>query len=183
MNMKKIVLFSLLVLPVVVFAAAGESEGSRYLAQTGRETDFWPRVINFTIFAALLYYLIAEPIKNFFNGRKESIANRLKEIEEMLQAAKEKKKEAQARFEESEKKAKEIIEDAKKEAALLAKKIAESSENELKLLEKQYAEKMTAEERKTVRETVKEVLSDNITADDIALDAEKVVDIIAKKVA
>jgi F-type H+-transporting ATPase subunit b len=181
--MKKIVWFSLLVLPAIVFAAAGESEGSRYLAQTGRETDFWPRVINFTIFAALLYYLIAEPIRNFFKGRKEGIANRLKEIEEMLQLAKEKKKEAQARLEESEKKAKEIIEDAKKEAALLAKKIAQSSENELQMLEKQYAEKMTAEERKTVRETVKEVLGENITPDDIALDAEKVVDIIAKKVA
>ncbi len=183
MNMKKIVLFSLLILPAIALASAGESEGSRYFAQTGRETDFWPRVVNFTIFAALLYYLIANPIKNFFQERRESIANKLKQIEEMLQEAKEKKKEAQLRLEESTKKAEEIIADAKKEAALLAKKIAEASENELKILEKQYAEKMTAEERKAAREAVKEVLGDNITPDDIALDAKKVVEIIAKKVA
>jgi len=42
---------------------------------------------------------------------------------------------------------------------------------------------MTAEERKAAREAVKEVLGDNITPDDIALDAKKVVEIIAKKVA
>ncbi len=183
MSMKKIVWFSLLVLPAIVLASAGESEGSRYLAQTGRETDFWPRVVNFTIFAALLYYLIANPIKNFFRERSEGIAGQLKQIEAMLQEAKEKKKEAQLRLEESSKKADEIIADAKKEAALLAKKIAEASENELNMLEKQYAEKMAAEERKAVREAVKEVLSNNIASDDIALDAEKVVEIIAKKVA
>jgi len=79
--MKKIVLFSLLILPAIALASAGESEGSRYLAQTGRETDFWPRVVNFTIFAALLYYLIANPIKNFFQERRESIANKLKQID------------------------------------------------------------------------------------------------------
>ncbi|RUM73111.1 MAG: F0F1 ATP synthase subunit B [Sulfurovum sp.] len=183
MNLKKALWFFLFLIPAIALANAADAEGSRYFAQTGRETDFWPRVINFTIFAALLYYLIADPIKKFFVGRKESIANKLNEIEEMLQVAKEKKKEAQTRLEESEKKAKEILKDAKKEAALLARKIAESSENELQLLEKQYAEKKMAEERKTVRETVKEVLGENITPDDIALDAEKAVDIIAKKVA
>jgi F-type H+-transporting ATPase subunit b len=182
--MKKTVLLSLLVLPAVLLASGGHGEeASRYLAQTGRESDFWPRVINFTIFAALLWYLLANPIKDFFAGRKEGISSQLKEIEEKLQSAKDEKKEAQARLDESVKKAEQIIEDAKREAVVLAQKIAEANAQELEVMEKQYAEKIALEERRATRDAIDEVLSENITADDIMLDEAKVVDIISKKVA
>ena len=181
--MKKLALLSLLMVPAILLASGGDAEATRYFAQTGRETDFWPRVVNFTIFAALLYYLIANPIKNFFVGRKEGIAAQLKEIENKLQAAKDEKKEAQIRLDESDKRAEQIIVDAKKEAILLAQKISEANENELILMEKQLEEKMTLEERKSAREAIDEVLSENITNDDIMIDEAKVVDIISKKVA
>jgi len=181
--MKKIALLSLLMVPAILLASGGDAESTRYFAQTGRETDFWPRVVNFTIFAALLYYLLANPIKNFFKGRKEDIAAQLREIEDKLQAAKDEKKEAQTRLDESDKKADQIIADAKKEATLLAQKISEANENELALMEKQLEEKMTLEERKSAREAIDEILSENITNDDIMIDETKVVDIISKKVA
>lgn len=181
--MKKLALLSLLMIPAILLASGGDAESTRYLEQTGRETDFWPRVVNFIIFATLLYYLIASPIKNFFIGRKEGIAGQLREIEERLQAAKNEKKEAQNRLDESSKKAEQIIADAKKEAALLAQKISEANKNDLILMEKQFEEKMTLEERKSAREAIDEVLSENITNDDIMIDEAKVVDIIAKKVA
>ncbi len=181
--MKKIALWSLLMVPAVVLASGGDAESSRYFAQTGRESDFWPRVINFTIFAALLYYLIANPIKNFFKGRSEGIAMQLNEIEKKLQAAKDEKKEAQNRLDESKKRAEEILADAKAEAVLLAEKIATANQNELALLDKQLEEKMSLEERKAAREAIDEILSENITADDIMLDEAKVVEIISKKVA
>jgi len=181
--MKKIILLSLLVLPAIVLASSGHGgEESRYFIQTGRENDFWPRVINFTIFAALLYYLAANPIKNFFVGRKEGIAAQLKEIENKLQAAKDEKKDAQNRLDESGKKAEQIIDDAKKEAILLAEKIAETNVNDLALMEKQLEEKMSLEERKSARDAIDEILSENITNDDILINESKVVDIISKKV-
>ena len=182
--MKKIVLLSLLVVPAVLLASGHASgEESRYFMQTGRESDFWPRVVNFTIFASLLYYLVANPIKDFFKGRSAGIATQLNEIEEKLQAAKDEKKEAQVRLDASEKKAEEILVDAKAEAVILAEKIATGNQNELIHLEKQLEEKMTLEERKSAREAIDEVLSENITTDDINLDEKKVVDIISKKVA
>jgi len=182
--MKKIILLSLLVVPAALLASGGhDGEVTRYFIQTGRETDFWPRVVNFTIFASLLYYLIANPIKNFFKGRSEGIAAQLNEIETKLQAAKDEKKEAQARLDESGKRAEQIIADAKKEAVYLAEKIAESNENDLLLLSKQLEEKMTLEERKSAREAIDEILSENITNDDIMISEPKVVDIISKKVA
>lgn len=182
--MKKIILLSLLVVPAVLLASgAQDGEVTRYFVQTGRETDFWPRVFNFVIFASLLYYLLANPIKNFFKERTEGIASQLNEIEEKLQAAKDEKKEAQNRLKQSQKKAEEIVADAKVEAALLAEKIAAANEEELAILEKQLAEKMALEERKSAREVIDEVLSENITNDDITLDESKVVEIISKKVA
>ena len=181
--MKKIVLWSLLIVPAVLLASGGDAESSRYFAQTGRETDFLPRAVNFIIFAGLLYYLLANPIKNFFKGRTEGIAGQLNEIEAKLQAAKDEKKEAQNRLEESEQRAKEIIADAKAEAVILAEKIATANENELAVLDKQFEEKIALEERKSAREAIDEILSDNITNDDIQLDEAKVVEIISKKVA
>ncbi len=181
--MKKIVLLSLLMVPAIVLASGGDAESSRYFAQTGRETDFLPRIVNFTIFAALLYYLLANPIKNFFKGRSEGIAGQLNEIEKKLQAAKDEKKEAQNRLDESENRAEEILADAKVEATLLAEKIATANQNDLVLLTKQLEEKMSLEERKSAREAIDEILSENITTDDIMLDEAKVVEIISKKVA
>ncbi len=182
--MKKVLLLSLMVLPAVLLASSGHGEeASRYFAQTGRESDYWPRVINFTIFAALLWYLLANPIKGFFKGRSSQIASQLKEIEEKLQAAKDERKEAQARLDESVKKAEQIIEDAKKEAVILAQKIAEANAQELEVMEKQFNEKIALEERKASREAIDEVLSENITADDIMLEESKIVDIISRKVA
>lgn len=181
--MKKIVLLSLLIVPAVLLASGGDAESSRYFAQTGRETDFLPRAVNFIIFASLLYYLIANPIKNFFKGRTEGIAAQLNEIEMKLQAAKDEKKEAQNRLEESKKRAEEIIADAKAEAVVLAEKIAVANQNDLAILDKQFEEKITLEERKSAREVIDEILSENITNDDIMLNESKVVEIISKKVA
>jgi len=181
--MKKILLLSLLIVPAVLLASGGDAESSRYFAQTGRETDFWPRVFNFVIFASLLYYLLANPIKNFFKGRTEGISAQLNEIETKLQAAKDEKKEAQNRLEDSQKRAEEIIADAKAEAVILAEKIANANQNDLAILDKQFEEKIALEERKSAREAIDEVLSGNITNDDIMIDEAKVVEIISKKVA
>ncbi len=180
--MKKLLLLSLWVLPIMLLAS-GDGESSRYFAQTGRETDFLPRVFNFVIFAALLYYLLANPVKAFFKSRTEGIAAQLKEIEEKLQAAKDEKKDAQTRLNESEKKAEQIIADAKNEAVVLAEKILQMNQNELHSMAKQAEEKMALEERKSAREAIDEVLSENITTDDIMLDEAKVVEIVSKKVA
>ena len=181
--MKKIILLALVIVPAILLANEGHSEESRYLLQTGRESDFWPRVINFTIFASILYYLLANPIKEYFTGRSEGIANQLKEIEAKLQAAQDEQKAAQVRLEESTQKASEIVEDAKKEAEILVEKIYAASESELLVMEKQLEEQISLEERKAIREAIDEVLNENISANDIAVDESKVVEVISKKVA
>ena len=53
----------LLLLPVLAFAS-GDAEASG-----SGETDIFWRVINFAIFFGLLYYLLADKIKEFFKNR------------------------------------------------------------------------------------------------------------------
>jgi F-type H+-transporting ATPase subunit b len=183
-DMRKIALTALFLMPAVILASSGHGEESNhYFEITGRETDFVPRWVNFIIFASLLYYLIANPIKNFFKGRKAGIESQLKEIEEKLQAAKNEKKEAEERLTDSEVKAAQIIEDAKKEAVVLTEGIARSNEVELESMDKQFAEKLSLEEKKSAREVIDEVLGESITNEDIMLDESKVVEIVKEKVA
>ncbi len=181
--MKRLLYVALLILPALLLASGGEHETSRYFAQTGRNSDFIPRIFNFLVFAGLIYYLVASPIKDFFKGRSEGIAAQLNEIESKLQEAKDAQKSAEQALVESESQAKEIIEDSKKEAALLAERLENSRLKELELLEKLYEERLEHEERRMVKETIDAVLNENITADDIPLSEKQVVDIIAKKVA
>ena len=60
---------------------------------------------------------------------------------------------------------------------------ASANQNDLAILDKQLEEKMSLEERKSAREAIDEILSENITNDDIMVDEAKVVEIISKKVA
>jgi len=77
-------------------------------------TDIIPRAINFVIFAALLWYLVADKIKRFFSERKEQIASRFQEIETKLKESKEKKEALKAELIQAKKLAEEIVENAKK---------------------------------------------------------------------
>ena len=178
MRRNKMALMIAFVLPIVAMAS-----GSTHHDVTMSNSDFFYRVLNFSIFVGLLYYLAANPIKAFFKGRQDDIANQLKEIEEKLQASKKEAQEAEAKLHENESKAKEIINDSMLEAKILAEKIAKKNEDLLHAMEKQLEEKMELESKKVVKETVSKLLSEGIDTDDIAIDESKVISLIARKVA
>jgi F-type H+-transporting ATPase subunit b len=181
----KFIAIGLLIVPVILFANGdheGSAQATKYFAMTGRETDFVPRIFNFLIFAGILYYLLADKLKAFLAGRQEGIANQLKDIEDRLQIAKKQQKDAQALVKDSDKKAKEIIADAKKEALFLSDKIMQNNVQELSFMDKQLEEKMELESRKSARETINEVLNENITNDDIAISEDKIVSMVSNKV-
>jgi len=166
----RLVILSLLVMPAL------------YFALTGRETDILPRTVNFLIFAGLLYYLLADKLKAFLVGRQEGIANQLKEIENKLELAKKEEKNAQALLKDSEAKAKSIVADAKNEAVLLGEKIMQANAQDISILDKQMQEKMDLETKKSLKDTIRNILSENISIDDIELSNRSVVSIIDRKV-
>lgn len=155
------------------WASGGESGG----------TDFIPRVVNFLIFVAILWYFLADIIRNFFAGRSQAIADRLDEVQHRLKANKEAKETAKDELEAAKRKAAEIIESAKKECRLLAKKMDDQLHDELENMQKLQAEKEDVERRKMVRQTVKETMGELFADKQIGLDENKFVNLISKKAA
>ncbi|SFV71085.1 ATP synthase F0 sector subunit b [hydrothermal vent metagenome] len=179
MNIKNIALISAMVaVPSLVLASGGEHHSVTML-----ESDFKYRILNFAIFAGLVYYLVANPIKAFFVGRREDIANQLAEIEEKLKASKNERVLAEENLVKASKKAEELIVDAGKEAKLLSSAIAEKNENSLTLLEKHAKEKQEVEVKKATKATIDAILNSGFDNSDINVDEAKVVSLISKKVA
>lgn len=177
MKIKKIaLLLSLITLPALVLA-----NGEHHV--TMMDSDFKYRVLNFTIFAGLVYYLVANPIKTFFAGRSEDISNRLLEIEEKLKASKQKGIVAEENLVKARKRAEDILNDAKKESKLLSANIAEKNDKSLSLLDKQLEEKQEVELKKATTKTIANLLNGGFENSDINIDETKVVSLISKKVA
>ena len=181
--MKRILLATLLIAIPALLAANESALAEQYFKLTGRHNDFIPRLFNFALLVGLLYYLLANPIKEFLQKRSDSIANELQEIEDKKQSAKKAKQEAEAALVTAKEKAQEIVEDAKKEAILLKEKIAKAAEDELVIMQKAFEQKCEVEQRNIIRQTALQTLNENITLDDIPLDAQKILKIVTKEVA
>ena len=177
MRIKNIALIATVLVPSLVLAGHGEHHVTMF------DSDFFYRVLNFSIFAGLIYYLVANPIKAFFVGRSEGISSQLEEIEAKLQASKDERLLAEENLAKSEDKAKELKADALNEAKVLATNIAEKNAALLSQLEKQALEKQELETKKAMRNTIDNVLNDGMTNDDITVDESKVVSLISNKVA
>jgi|AAUQ01.1.fsa_nt_gi F-type H+-transporting ATPase subunit b len=170
-------------IPALLMAGGHSGEAEHYRSITGRDSDFFPRVFNFLIFSGLLYYLLAEPVKNFFAERREKIAKSLQEIEARFQKAKETQKSAEQKLKESKKIAEEIMKDVELEIEVLKKRFDEILQKDLESLERAYKEKIEMEERKIKREVIFTVLDENISNNDIPITSSKVIEKLAKKVA
>ena len=171
--MKKLLVVTLFV-SASLFASSGAEHGT---------TDIVPRTINFLIFAGILWYLLAKPLKAFFGGRAKEIAGRLNSVQDKLRESKEAKEAAEARVEEAKVFAAELHASTEKEKEVLKKHIETQCANEIEVLEKQVKDKESLAERQMVRSVVENVLGDVMTQSAASLDKEKLAEIIMKKVA
>ena len=156
---------------------------SEHAEATGAETDIIQRTVNFLIFAGIVYYLIAEPVKGYFTGRTQGIADELEKVQTRLKESKSAKESANAKIDEAKKLAEEIMSSCKKENVIINEKMASQLEFDLNNLEKQQSDIMGLEKRQMVRNLVEEILSDALTQDSSVLDKSVFADIILKKVA
>ncbi|MCH9813358.1 MAG: F0F1 ATP synthase subunit B [Epsilonproteobacteria bacterium] len=165
----------LLLVPVAALASGAADGEVNY--------DIKPRVINFVIFAAILYYLIAKPIKEYFTGRTDEIADRLSSIQDKLKESKAEKESALQSVKDADDSAKDIITTAKKEAELLTAKIEENLKSDLKNLQKGHEERIAIEEKKMSKGVVEEVIEEMFQEGKVDLKNEDFLNIIKKKVA
>ncbi len=168
------IIVSVLMLNAYLFGSDAGAAGS---------TDIVQRTVNFLIFAGILYYILAEPIKNYFSGRSAEIADELAKVQERLRESKELKESAEHKIDEAEKFASELTETSKKENKILSDKILAQCEAELEILEKQNGALMELDKRKMVRDVVSEVMSGVMSGSNDALGKEAMTEILKKKVA
>lgn len=152
-------------------------------ASEGGETDIVQRTVNFIIFAAIIYYLVADKIKAFFAGRTESIQAELDKVQDTLKESEKKVEDAQKKLEEAKVLAAEIVEGAKADIEKIKAAVASSVEDEIAHLEKNFDNKAQSELRKAKMAVVEEILDELLRDDNLAVSQDELANIVMKKVA
>ena len=164
-----------LMLMISTYALASEAEHAG--------TDIVQRTVNFLLFAGLIWYLVGEPVKNFFASRSQGIADELKKVQEKLDESIALKKEALAKIAEAERFAEELAVNSKKENKILNDSIMQQCEVELEALVKQHASKKEFEQRNMVRDVVETIVAETLDQSSEIFDREAMANVILKKVA
>jgi len=149
----------------------------------GGGTDIVQRTVNFLLFFGLIWYLVAEPAKNFFAARSQSIADELQKVQDKLGESVSLKKEALTKISDAEKFAEELVTSSKKENKIINDNIMLQCEADLETIAKQSKSLMEFEQRKMVRTVVEDILSEVLSQSSDSFDKEAMASVILKKVA
>ncbi|ABB44684.1 H+-transporting two-sector ATPase, B/B' subunit [Sulfurimonas denitrificans DSM 1251] len=154
------------------------------LASSGNaETDIVQRTVNFLLFAGLIWYLVAEPAKNYFASRSNSIADEMKKVQDKLKESASLKKEVLSKVVAAEKFATDLVVSSKKENKVLNDTIMAQCDDDIEVMIKQQAALMEFEQRKMVRSVVENILGEVLSQSDDSFDKEAMANVILKKVA
>ena len=146
-------------------------------------TDIVQRTVNFVLFAGLVWYLVAEPAKDYFNSRSKSIADELNKIQDKLNESIALKDEALVKISDAEKFAKELAVTSQKESKVINENILAQTELDLEILSKQNNSLMEFEQRKMINNVVENVLNEVLSQSGKSFDKKAMANVILKKVA
>lgn len=147
------------------------------------ETDIVERTVNFLIFAAILYYLLADKLKSFFSERTQSIQTELDKVQDMVKESEKKVADAKLEVENAKKVAEGLIVSANNDVASIKAKIEATVESEMAYLSRSFNEKTELETKKIKREVVQTVLEQLLSSENIELSQDELTSIVLKKVA
>jgi F-type H+-transporting ATPase subunit b len=172
--MKKILITLFVAAPLALFASD---------AHANVETDILERTVNFFIFIAIIYYLLADRIKGFFKERTRSIQAELDKVQDMLKSSEQKVAEAKQEIENAKKVADELVASANNDVESIKQKIEAAVDQEIAYLSKGFDEKVELESRKVKKEVVENILNQLLSDENIALSQDELANIVLKKVA
>ena len=170
--MKRILFMMLVASPLALFAN-----------DANVQTDILERTVNFFIFVAILYYLLADKLKTFFTDRTKSIQAELDKVQEMVKESEKKVFNAKQEIENAKKIADELISSANNDVEAIKRKIEVAMEKDIANLSKSFDEKTELETKKVKREVVQSVLDQLLSNENIDLTQEELTNIVLKKVA
>ena len=147
------------------------------------QTDILPRTVNFLIFTAIIYYILADNLKEFFTGRTSSIQSELDEVQITLDESEKKVQDAKAELEKAKQIAQELVSDAQGDVSSIKTKLNSVCDQDISYLEKSFNEKIELEAKKANREVVAEVLEELFSDDSVSMSQDDLSKVILKKVA
>ena len=167
----------------ILFALSVVVPLSLFASDANVETDILERTVNFFIFAAIIYYLLADKVKTFFVDRTKSIQADLDKVQDLLKASEKRIADAKLEIENAKKVAEELVESANNDVDAIKKKVEIALEQEIAFLSKSFDEKTELETRKVKKEVVQDVLNQLLSNENIELSQNELTNIISKKVA
>lgn len=170
--MKKLILTLLTIAPLALFGS-----------DQNVTTDIVERSVNFVIFIAIIYYLLADKLKTFFIGRTEDIQSELDKVQDMLKESEKKVADAKQEIEKSKQIANQLIDDANNDVDSIKRKIEVAIDQEISSLEKSFSEKTELETKKAKKLIVENVLNKLLSDENIAISDDELANIVLKKVA
>jgi F-type H+-transporting ATPase subunit b len=163
-------LIILIVTSSMVYASGGSGEGSDH---GGQLLDFGWRVINFTIFVGLIYWLFKDRIKEFFSGRRTDIKLSLEEAMAAKEEAEKKFKEYSAKLDKATEEINEISEMIRAQGLAEKEKIIENA--------KISAERMKDDAQSRIEQETKKAKS-QLRAEAVELSIQMAEEILKKNV-
>jgi F-type H+-transporting ATPase subunit b len=169
--MKKMLFLGFVLSPLVLFA------------NSDMQTDILPRTVNFLIFAAIIYYLLADKLKEYFIDRTKSIQSELDEVQSLLEESDKKVQDAKKELEKAHEIAEELVKDAHSDINMIKDKINSACDHEIVYLEKSFADKVELETKKANKKVVNDVLTELFSNENTNMSQEDLSKVILKKVA
>ncbi len=169
---KRLLTFLFLSTPIALFAADGETN-----------YDIIERTVNFFIFVAIIYYLLADRVKAFFKNRTEEIQSELNKVQEMVKESEKKVADAKQEIENAQKIANELVANAKNDTQNIKAKVEAQIEQEINYLTRSFDDKAELETKKLKKEVVAEVLEELLSDENMSLSQAELSNIVLKKVA
>ncbi len=150
---------------------------------TINSTDIVWRTINFIVFAIIIWYLTANPVKNYLTGRTKKIADELQKVQDKINETKMAKDEAEQKLQNAKELTKEIVELSKKETKVILDSIISQNKADMIVLDEQNRLLMELEKRKMIKNVVSKMLYQLLSEKDLILNQQDMINIILKKVA
>ena len=146
-------------------------------------TDIVQRTVNFILFVGLIWYLVAEPAKNYFASRSQNIADDLKKVQEKLNESIALKKDALSKISDAQKYAEELKAVSKKENKIINDNIMLQCDSDLVVVSKQHTALMDFEQRKMVRDVAEDIVKETLNQSSENFDKKAMANVLLKKVA
>ncbi|AMK09843.1 F0F1 ATP synthase subunit B [Pseudodesulfovibrio indicus] len=159
-------------LAISSIAFASEGGGGHAVFTAANVKDYGLRILNFVIFAGLLYKFAGAKVKDFFVGRRDGIKNDLDDLQARQAEAEKKLKAVEASIANMATEKQQILDDAKAQGEAIKAAIIEKAKNDAAALTEQ-ARRTASNEAQAAIESIRAELADMVIATAEKIVAEK----------